>query len=103
MQMDAFAVLAEPARRNLLDALKGGELSVNDLVRQLALPQPSVSKHLKVLREAGFVASRSAAQQRLYRLEPARLQAIDAWLSPYRELWTRHLDKLERHLDRMEE
>ncbi len=103
MQMDAFAILAEPARRNLLDALRGGEQSVNDLVRRLALPQPSVSKHLKVLREAGFVKSRSAAQQRLYRLEPARLQAVDAWLAPYRELWTRHLDRLERHLDRMEE
>jgi len=103
MQTDAFAILAEPARRNLLDALRNGELSVNDLVRKLRLPQPSVSKHLKVLREAGFVKSRSAAQQRLYRLEPARLQAIDAWLGPYRELWTRHLDKLERHLDRMEE
>ncbi|QIG48300.1 winged helix-turn-helix transcriptional regulator [Nordella sp. HKS 07] len=103
MQTDAFAILVEPARRNLLDALRNGELSVNDLVRKLRLPQPSVSKHLKVLREAGFVKSRSAAQQRLYRLEPARLQAIDAWLGPYRELWTRHLDKLERHLDRMEE
>lgn len=103
MQMDIFAVLAEPARRNLLDALKDGEQSVNDLVRRLALPQPSVSKHLKVLREAGFVMSRSAAQQRLYRLDPARLQAVDAWLAPYRALWTRHLDKLERHLDRREE
>lgn len=91
------------ARRNLLDALKDGELSVNDLVRRLALSQPSVSKHLKVLREAGFVLSRTAAQRRLYRLELARLQAVDAWLAPYRELWTRHLDRLERHLDRMED
>lgn len=103
MQTDAFAILAEPARRDLLDALKDGERSVNELVRRLRLPQPSVSKHLKVLREAGFVKSRSAAQQRLYRLEPARLQAVDAWLAPYRQMWTRHLDRLERHLDRKEE
>jgi DNA-binding transcriptional ArsR family regulator len=103
MQLDAFAVLAEPARRKLLDELRRGERSVNDLVTRLRLSQPSVSKHLKVLREAGFVASRVAAQQRIYRLELARMKAIDAWLKPYRSLWSRHLDALERHLDRMED
>lgn len=103
MQLDAFAILAEPARRHLLDELRRGERSVNDLVARLRLSQPSVSKHLKVLREAGFVSSRVSAQQRIYRLELKRMQAIDAWLKPYRAMWSRHLDALERHLDRMED
>ncbi|MGE0237690.1 MAG: ArsR/SmtB family transcription factor [Parvibaculaceae bacterium] len=103
MPQDAFAILAEPARRKLLDELRRGERSVNDLVARLRMPQPSVSKHLKVLREAGFVASRVAAQQRIYRLQFQRMKAVDAWLKPYRLLWSRHLDALERHLDRMEE
>ena len=103
MKTDAFAVLAEPARRKLLDELRRGERSVNDLVARLRLSQPSVSKHLKVLREAGFVTSRISAQSRIYRLELQRMKAVDAWLKPYRSLWSRHLDALERHLDRMEE
>ena len=103
MKADAFAVLAEPARRKLLDELRRGERSVNDLVARLRLSQPSVSKHLKVLREAGFVTSRISAQSRIYRLELQRMKAVDAWLKPYRLLWSRHLDALERHLDRMEE
>jgi DNA-binding transcriptional ArsR family regulator len=101
MQQDAFVVLAEPARRNILDQLRISERSVTDLVRRLDMTQPSVSKHLKVLRHAGFVTSRTAAQQRIYRLELARMRAIDTWLEPYRALWIRHLDALERHLDRM--
>lgn len=100
---DAFATLAEPARRQILDELRAGERNVGDLVTRLRMTQPSVSKHLKVLRDAGFVSSRVAAQQRVYRLELARMKAVDAWLQPYRALWTRHLDALERHLDRMEE
>lgn len=103
MQQDPFSVLAEPARRNILDELRLGESSVTDLVEKLDLSQPSVSKHLKVLREAGFVSSKVAAQRRIYRLELERIRAIDEWLAPYRVIWTRSLDALERHLDRMED
>ncbi len=97
--MDAIAVLAEPTRRRILDELRLAERSVGDLVAALAMSQPAVSKHLKVLREAGFVASRTAAQQRIYRLEPGPFRALDAWLAPYRRLWNRHLDALEHHLE----
>jgi DNA-binding transcriptional ArsR family regulator len=100
---DAFAVLAEPTRRRILDELRRADRSVNELVRGLGVSQPTMSKHLKVLREAGFVTSRIAAQQRIYGLSPRPLQAVDAWLAPYRELWVRHLDALERHLDELEE
>jgi DNA-binding transcriptional ArsR family regulator len=103
MYQDPFAVLAEPARRNILDQLRLGETSVNELVERLDLSQPSVSKHLKVLREAGFVSSQTAAQRRIYRLEPEQIMAIDAWLEPYRQMWTRHLNALEQHLGRMED
>jgi len=102
MTVDAFAVLAEPTRRRILDRLRRQEHSVNALVDALAVSQPTLSKHLKVLREAGFVSCRTAAQQRIYRIEPAPLQALDGWLAPYRLLWTTHLDALERHLDTLE-
>jgi DNA-binding transcriptional ArsR family regulator len=96
-------VLAEPTRRRILDRLRGADRSVGELVDALAVSQPTVSKHLKVLREAGFVSSRIAAQQRIYRIEPGPFQALDEWLEPYRRLWSRHLDALERHLDNLEE
>lgn len=102
MQADAFAVLAEPNRRRILEELRGSERSVGELVGGLGLAQPAVSKHLKVLRETGFVSCRTAAQQRIYRLEPQPLRELDAWLAPYRRLWTEHLDALERHLDEQE-
>ncbi|GAA4209379.1 metalloregulator ArsR/SmtB family transcription factor [Actinocatenispora rupis] len=97
--MDAFAVLAEPTRRRILDTLRSSDRSVGELVDRLGMSQPAVSKHLKVLRESGFVSCRIAAQQRIYRLEPDRLAAVDRWLAPYRRLWTKHLDALERHLE----
>jgi DNA-binding transcriptional ArsR family regulator len=97
--LDAFTVLAEPTRRRILDELVGTEASVGALVAALALPQPTVSKHLRVLRDAGFVSCRSRAQQRIYRVEAEPLQAVATWLEPYRRLWDRHLDALERHLD----
>lgn len=100
---DAFAVLAEPTRRRILDQLRRADSSVGELVGRLAVAQPAVSKHLKVLREAGFVSCRPAAQQRIYRIEAAPLEAVDEWLTPYRQLWTRHLDALERHLDTQEQ
>jgi DNA-binding transcriptional ArsR family regulator len=101
--VDEFAVVAEPTRRRILDLLRVSETSVNELVSALQISQPAMSKHLKVLREAGFVTSRIAAQQRIYRIEPRRLRAIDEWLEPYRRLWDRHLDALERHLDHLEQ
>jgi DNA-binding transcriptional ArsR family regulator len=100
--VNAFAVLAEPTRRRILDALLEGERPVTDLVDVLGLSQPAVSKHLKVLRDAGMVAVRVDAQRRCYRIEPAALAAIDAWLAPYRKLWAGRLDALERYLDRRE-
>ncbi|TCN35044.1 DNA-binding transcriptional ArsR family regulator [Kribbella orskensis] len=96
-----FEVLAEPRRREILDLLRGGERPVGELVEQLALSQPAVSKHLKVLRDAGLVDVRQDAQRRWYRLRPAPLVEIDAWLEPYRDLWRDRLDALESHLDRM--
>jgi DNA-binding transcriptional ArsR family regulator len=91
-------VLAEPSRRDLLDALRDGEQSVNALVHRLGLSQPSVSKHLKVLRDAGLVDVRPDGQRRLYRLRAEPLMELDEWLEPYRQLWRTSLDKLERHL-----
>jgi DNA-binding transcriptional ArsR family regulator len=102
MAADAFTVLAEPSRRRILDRLRDGERSVGELVLALAMSQPAVSKHLKVLRDAGLVSSRTAAQQRIYRLEPAPFRELDDWLAPYRRLWSHHLDALERHLDEQE-
>jgi DNA-binding transcriptional ArsR family regulator len=91
-------VLAEPHRRRLLDVLRTGEASVGELVRVMAISQPLVSKHLRVLREANLVAVRTDGQRRLYRLEPGPLIELDAWLEPYRQLWTTSLDRLEAHL-----
>jgi DNA-binding transcriptional ArsR family regulator len=96
-----FEVLAEPRRREILDLLRTGERPVNDLVERLTLTQPAVSKHLKVLREAGLVEVRQDAQRRWYRLRPEPLFEIDAWLAPYRRFWNERLDALERHLDAM--
>jgi len=101
--VNAFAVLAEPARRRILDELRVSDRSVGELVAALTISQPAVSKHLKVLREAGFVSSRIAAQHRIYHVEPAQFAVIDEWLAPYRLLWTKHLDKLARHLDETEQ
>lgn len=101
--VDAFAVLAEPTRRRILDELRSSESSVGELVERLAVSQPTMSKHLKVLREAGFVSQRPAAQLRIYRIEPRPFQALDEWLAPYRRLWAKHLSALERHLDNQEE
>ena len=95
----SFAVLAEPTRRGILDLLRAGERPVNDLVDALRISQPAVSKHLKVLRDAGLVTVRADAQRRLYSLRPEPLSEVDAWLAPYRQLWTESLDKLEKHLE----
>ena len=94
-----FAVLAEPNRRRILDELCQGERSVGELVEYLSLSQPAVSKHLRVLREADLVASRVDKQRRRYRLRPAPLAEVDAWLAPYRRFWAERLDALEAHLD----
>ena len=102
MFVDTFAVLAEPTRRRILDELLAGERPVRDLVALLGVPQPAVSKHLRVLRDAGMVAVRVDAQRRCYRVEPAALAEIDGWLAPYRRLWTDRLDALEAHLARKE-
>ncbi len=95
----SFAVLAEPMRREILDLLRDGERPVGELVSRLRLSQPAVSKHLRVLRDAGFVEVRPDAQRRLYRLRLEPLTEIDAWLAPYRQLWTRSLDQLDQHLE----
>jgi DNA-binding transcriptional ArsR family regulator len=95
----SFAVLAEPARRDILDLLRDGERPVGDLVEHLRMSQPAVSKHLRVLRDAGFVEVRPEAQRRLYRLRLEPLVEVDEWLAPYRRMWTRSLDRLERHLE----
>jgi DNA-binding transcriptional ArsR family regulator len=97
----AFAVIAEPNRRAILSLLASSEQSVGDIEERLRLSQPSVSKHLRVLREAGFVESRVDAQRRLYRIRPEPLMEIDDWLAPFRRYWSAHVDALERHLDRM--
>ena len=97
-----FEVLAEPSRRRILDLLRTEERPVGELVRLLATTQPSVSKHLKVLRDAGLVEVRIDAQRRLYRVRPEPLREVAAWLEPYRRLWESRLDDLERHLDTMD-
>src|SRR5215831_3239915 len=97
-----FAILAEPNRRAILDLLVASEQSVGDIERRLRMPQPTVSKHLRVLREAGFVESTVDAQRRLYRLKPEPFQEVEVWLAPFRRFWSRHIDALERHLDRMD-
>ena len=95
----SFAVLAEQTRREILDLLRDGERPVGDLVDRLAISQPAVSKHLRVLRDAGLVEVRADAQRRLYRVRPQPLAEIDEWLAPYRRLWSRSFDRLERHLE----
>ena len=97
-----FEVLAEPNRRRILDLLRVREQPVGDLQRALAISQPAVSKHLRVLREAGFVDVRPDAQRRVYRVRVEPLREIDEWLAPYRALWSSRLDDLERHLETME-
>ena len=99
----AFAILAEPNRRALLSLLAASEKSVGELERELGLSQPSVSKHLRVLREAGFVESRIEAQRRVYRLRPEPLMEVDSWLAQFRRFWSTRVDALERHLDRAEQ
>jgi len=96
-----FEIIAEPNRRAILSLLVSSRQSVGEIERRLRMAQPTVSKHLRVLREAGFVESTVDAQRRLYRLTPEPLQELDAWLTPFRRFWSAHLDALERHLDRM--
>jgi len=98
--MDAFEAVAEPNRRRILDLLRGGERPAGDVVQALSISQPGVSKHLRLLREAGLVRVRSDGQRRLYSLAPRRLAQVEAWLAPYRDFWRGRLDDLERHLDR---
>jgi DNA-binding transcriptional ArsR family regulator len=97
-----FEIIAEPNRRAILSLLVGSQQSVGEMERQLRMPQPTVSKHLRVLRDAGFVESTVDAQRRLYRLKPEPFQEFDAWLAQFRRFWSAHVDALERHLDRMD-
>jgi len=99
----AFGIIAEPNRRAILSLLASSERSVGDIERQVGVTQPTVSKDLRVLREAGFVESRTDAQRRLYRLRPEPLMELDAWLAPFRQYWSKHVDALEKHLDRLEQ
>ena len=101
--VDVFEVIAEPSRRAILAALLDSDRSVGEIVDQLPLSQPTVSKHLKVLRDGGFVSSEAAAQRRVYRLRPERFTELDQWLDPYRTTWAQRLDALDAHLDRMED
>jgi DNA-binding transcriptional ArsR family regulator len=98
----AFEIIAEPNRRAILGLLVSSEQSVGEIERQLRMSQPAVSKHLRVLRDAGFVESTVDAQRRLYRLKPEPFQELDSWLAQFRRFWSAHVDALERHLDRME-
>ena len=98
-----FEIIAEPNRRAILSLLVSSQQSVGEIERQLRMPQPTVSKHLRVLREAGFVESTVDAQRRLYRLKPEPLKEIDAWLAPFRLFWSAHVDALERYLDHMDQ
>jgi DNA-binding transcriptional ArsR family regulator len=96
-----FEIIAEPNRRAILTLLVSSQQSVGDIERQLRMPQPTVSKHLRVLREGGFVESTVDAQRRVYRLRPEPLKELDAWLAQFRQFWSAHVDALERHLDRI--
>jgi len=96
-----FEIIAEPNRRAILSLLVSSQQSVGEIERRLHMPQPAASKHLRVLREAGFVESTVDAQRRLYRLKPEPLQEVDAWLAQFRRFWSTHVDALERHLDRI--
>ena len=97
-----FEIIAEPNRRAILSLLVSSEQSVGEIERQLGMTQPTVSKHLRVLRDAGFVESTVDAQRRLYRLKPEPFQRVDAWLAQFRRFWSAHIDALERHLNRMD-
>jgi DNA-binding transcriptional ArsR family regulator len=97
----AFEIIAEPSRRAILSLLVSSQQSVGEIERQLRMSQPAVSKHLRVLRDAGFVESTVDAQRRLYRLKPEPFREVDSWLAQFRRFWSVHLDALERHLDRM--
>jgi DNA-binding transcriptional ArsR family regulator len=97
-----FEIIAEPNRRAILTLLASSEQSVGEIERQLRMPQPTVSKHLRVLREAGFVESTVDAQRRLYRLKPEPLKEVDTWLAQFRRFWSAYVDALERHLDRID-
>ena len=97
-----FEIIAEPNRRAILSLLVSSQQSVGEIERRLRMSQPTVSKHLRVLREAGFVESKVDAQRRLYRLNPEPFQELDAWLAQFRRFWSAHVDALERHLDRMD-
>jgi DNA-binding transcriptional ArsR family regulator len=97
-----FTIVAEPNRRAILSLLLDAEQSVGEIERQLGMPQPAVSKHLRVLREAGVVEATVDAQRRLYRIKPGPLRQLDEWIGPFRRLWVRHVDALERHLDRID-
>jgi DNA-binding transcriptional ArsR family regulator len=97
-----FEIIAEPNRRAILSLLVSSQQSVGEIERRLHMPQPTISKHLRVLRDAGFVESTVDAQRRLYRLKAEPLQEVDAWLAPFRRFWSAHVDALERHLDRMD-
>ena len=103
VKLAPFDVLADPARRRLLDILREGECSVGELVERMEMNQPAVSKQLKVLREAGLATFRVEAQRRIYRLRAEGLQGIDAWLKPYRALWEERLDAMERTLAQLDE
>ena len=98
-----FEIIAEPNRRAILSLLVSSQQSVGEIERQLRMTQPTVSKHLRVLREAGFVEATVDAQRRLYRLKPEPFQEVEDWLEPFRRFWSAHVDALERHLDRMEQ
>ena len=96
-----FGIISEPNRRDILSLLASSERSVGEIELELGMSQPSVSKHLRVLRDAGFVEARVDAQRRVYRIRPEPLMEIEAWLAPFRRLWSAHVDALERHLDRV--
>lgn len=98
-----FEVIAEPKRRAILSLLASSQQSVGEIERLLHISQPTVSKHLRVLREAGFVESEVSAQRRMYRIRPEPLQEVDDWLSQFRQFWSDHVDALERHLDQVDE
>jgi DNA-binding transcriptional ArsR family regulator len=101
MSQTTFEAVAEPARRRILDLLLAGERPVGALVTELMMSQPAVSRHLRVLRDAGLVTARTDAQRRLYRIEPGPFAALDGWLRPYRRMWAASLDALAEHLDTM--
>ncbi|MGH7603188.1 MAG: ArsR/SmtB family transcription factor [Gemmatimonadaceae bacterium] len=98
-----FEIIAEPNRRAILELLVSSERSVGEIERRLRMSQPTVSKHLRVLRDAGFVESTVDAQRRVYRLKPEPLQQVEKWLAPFRRFWSTHVDALERHLDRVDQ